>query len=196
VTVLAAGDLSQVEEIVLPRSLFACVASHVVRKLTGHYIDGETPETKAFGMLAGAPAGDALAVRAVFPLLANMRHDRARRQEMDEVVDAFAIPSQTPNEQRGWIADPRELMAVEQACDDTGWVVFGNYHTHRVAWDHDPLRDTCTGLDRALAAESGQWTFVYSAVDLHRPRLRAFFEGDNAHEAPIRLVPHDNASRG
>ncbi|MFI9810024.1 hypothetical protein ACIHEJ_37980 [Streptomyces sp. NPDC052301] len=186
------AGLEKAPEIIFPRPLYASVVAHAVRKFTDHYLDGETPEHKAFGMLAGSPNGDAIEVRAVFPLIVNLRHDDAARDMMDEVVGEFAIPSLTPMKQRGWVADPRELMEIERACDDTGWVVFGNYHTHRVPWEHDPLRDTCTELDRVLAAESGQWTFIFSAVDLHRPRLRAFFEGDNAHEAPIRIVPRPN----
>lgn len=65
----------------------------------------------------------------------------------------------------------------------------GNYHTHRVPWRHDPMRDSCTRLDRALAEGCGQWTFIVSAVDLHQPSLRAFYEGDNDTEATIRLTP-------
>jgi hypothetical protein len=107
---------------------------------------------------------------------------------MDEVVHAHAIPSQTPDEQRGWIADPRELLAVQDVCDDHGWVMFGNYHTHRVSWPHDPRRDTCTHLDRLLAARTGQWVFIVSAVDLGQLSLRAFYEGDNQREAIVRVL--------
>jgi hypothetical protein len=162
---------------------------HVVRKLTDHHLDGETAEDKAFGMLAGRPCPSGIEVTAVFPLLVNMRHDTHHRDDMDEIVDAHAIPSQTPNERRGWIANPFELMAIEKACDEHGWLMFGNYHTHRVAWPHDPRRDTCTHLDRVLADGGGQWTFIISAVDLHRPLIRAFYEGDNNREAIIRVVP-------
>lgn len=175
--------------IVVPRPHYASVVSHVVRKVSGYYIEGETPERKAFGMLAGTCASDSIEVTAVFPLLRNMRSEDRYRDDMDEIVGAYAIPSETPNEQRGWIANPAELMAIEEACDAHGWLLFGNYHTHRVAWDHDPRRDTCTHLDRSLANGSGQWTFIVSAVDLHQPTLRAFYEGDNACEATIRFAP-------
>jgi hypothetical protein len=181
--------LELVTEILLPRSLYACVVGHVVRKLTGHYVAGETAERKAFGMLAGRQRGTAVEVTAVYPLLVNLRHEAQHAADMDEVVNAHAIPSQTPNEQRGWIAHPRELLAIERSCDEHDWFMFGNYHTHRVAWPHDPRRDTCTRLDRVLAGGTGQWVFIVSAVDLHQPSLRAFFEGDNECEAAIRLTP-------
>jgi hypothetical protein len=195
VTATATGSAATLEgvapatEIVFPRALYASVVGHAVRKLTGHYLDGETPERKAFGMLAGRPTATGFRVTGVFPLIANLRHEADHRGMMDEAVGAHAIPSETPMEQRGWIADPRELLDIERACDHTDWVLFGNYHTHRVAWPHDPLRDSCTELDRVLAAESAQWTFILSVVDLHRPRLRAFYEGDNGREAMLRLVP-------
>jgi hypothetical protein len=177
-------------QILLPRSLYASVVSHVVRKLTGHYLEGETPERKAFGILAGRPADGGYTVTSVFPLLVNLRRDDRYRQDMDDVVSRYAITSDTPNEQRGWIAHPSELLAIEHACDEYGWLVLGNYHTHRVAWQHDPLRDTCTELDRALAAGGAQWTFIVSAVDLRRPLLRAFYEADNSREATIRILPN------
>jgi hypothetical protein len=174
--------------ILLPRPHYASLVGHVVRKITGYYIDGETPERKAFGMFAGTPESDGFAVTAVFPLLVNMRFDDRLRQDMDEIVSEHAIPSETPNEQRGWIANPAELMTIENFCDENDWLLFGNYHTHRVAWPHDPRRDTCTHLDRSLSAGTGQWTFIVSAVDLHRPLIRAFYEGDNTREAAIKLV--------
>lgn len=186
---LPTADLSQVTEIVLARPLWTHIVAHAVRKLTGYYLEGEYQERKAFGMLAGRQTGTRLQVTAVFPLLSNLRHDSDHRSGMDQAVQAHAIPSETPLDQRGWMADPRELFHLERACRGTDWVIFGNYHTHRVPWPHDPVRDSCTDLDRVLATGSGQWTFILSAVDLHTPRLRAFFEGDNGHEAPISILP-------
>jgi hypothetical protein len=183
------SDASGVTGILLSRACYANVVSHAVRKLSGHYLDGETAERKAFGMLTGRHIGSDITVTGVFPLVTNMRHDARHQTTMDEVVGEYAIPSETPLEQRGWIANPRELLDIERVCDGTDWLVFGNYHTHRVAWPHDPHRDTCTELDRMLAAGSGQWTLILSVVDITRPRLRAFFEGDNAREAPIRITP-------
>jgi hypothetical protein len=177
------------ESILLPLPHYASIVSHVVRKLSGYYLPGETAERKAFGMLAGSYGPDGYTVSAVFPLLVNMRTQERYRQDMDELVDGFAIPSETPNAQRGWIASPDELMAIEDICDAHGWVPFGNYHSHRVPWEHDPIRDSCTQLDRRLAADSGQWTFIVSAVNLHRPSIRAFYEGDNGREATIRFAP-------
>jgi hypothetical protein len=178
-----------VQQIVLPRTLYALMMSHVVRKLTGHYLAGETPERKAFGIVAGCRQCDEFEVTAVIPLLVNLRADPRYAADMDEIVDRHAIPSETPNAQRGWIAHPRELRDIEDVCDRYAWSMLGNYHTHRVAWPQDPDRDSCTQLDRQLAVDSRQWTFIVSAVDLDRPRLRAFFEGDNDREIEVRVTP-------
>lgn len=188
-TVSATYQADQITEILLPRPHYASVIGHVVRKLTGHFLDGESAERKAFGMLAGRWERTTMEVTAVFPLLVNLRHDADHAADMDEVVDAHAIPSLTPNEQRGWIGHPRELLAVENACNEHGWVMFGNYHTHRVAWPNDPRRDTCTHLDRVLATGTGQWAFIVSAVDLQQPSVRAFYEGDNQREADVHVLP-------
>ncbi len=184
-----ASGLGDVREIEFPTPLYSCVISHACRKLAGHYLDNETPERKAFGLLAGRQAGSLIEVRSVIPLITNLRHDPIRQAEMDEAVDQHAIPSETPNEQRGWIADAKEILAAERLCDEQGWVLFGNYHTHRVAWPDDPHRDSCTALDRALAVGTGSWTFIVSVVDLDRPLVRAYFEGDNKAEAALRLGP-------
>jgi proteasome lid subunit RPN8/RPN11 len=181
------AELRDVQEIVLPRPFYAGIVGHAVRKLNGYTLDGETHEVKAFGMLVGRQRGTVAVVDAVFPLLVNMRRDAAHAEDMDELVDAHAIPSETPNEQRGWLANPAELLAIERYCDAHDLIVVGNYHTHRVPWPQDPRRDTCTQLDRMLAAESAQWTFIVSAVDLHQPSIRAFYEGSNEQEAVIRM---------
>lgn len=186
----------QVTDILLPRPHYASVLGHVVRKLTGHYLEGETAERKAFGMLAGRWRAGTITVTAVYPLLVNLRQHTRHAVDMDEIVNAHAIPSRTPHEQRGWLAHPRELRAVQDICDEYGWVMFGNYHTHRVAWPHDPRRDTCTELDRVLAAGTGQWVFIVSAVDLRRQSLRAFYEGDNQQEALVHVLPEGELKPG
>lgn len=175
-------------EILFPRPLYASMISHAARKIEGHYLEDETPERKAFGLLAGRRRGDTWEVRGVIPLMANLRHDPLRKSDMDEIVDRHAIPSETPNENRGWIAAGREILAAEAFCDDEGWILFGHYHTHRVRWPDDPARDSCTVLDRVLAEGTGTWMFIVSVVDLNRPRVRAFYEGDNEKEAMIRAV--------
>jgi hypothetical protein len=186
-----------VREIRVPARQHAAIVDHARRKVEGRHLPGESADRMAFGLLAGTFEDDgALLVRAVLPLAVNLRTARGVHDVMDAVVDEFAVRSTTPNAHRGWVADPREVLAADELCDRNGWVCFGNYHTHRVAWRHDPLRDTCTELDRVLAEATGQWVFVVSVVDLDRPRLRAFHEGRNEAEVPIRLVDAQGGAEG
>lgn len=94
------------------------------------------------------------------------------------------------------MADPKEVLQAQRACDRAGAVLFGNYHMHRVPWPHDPGRDTCTDLDTQLAAGSGLWAFIVSMVDPDEPRVRAFFEADNGREATVRIVAPETQPSG
>ncbi len=174
--------------IVVPAPLYAAVVQHGRRKLAGLWEPDEEQAPKAYG-LVGAHVDRATAtVVDVVPLRDNLRAREDYRDEVDRLMDELAVPSETPFERRGWVADPREVLAAERRFEEQGAVLFGAYHMHRVAWPDDPRRDTCTALDTALARGSGLWAFILSMVDPDRPVLRAFFEGDNAREAPISVM--------
>ncbi|MWA08913.1 hypothetical protein [Streptomyces sp. BA2] len=176
-------------EIHITEEHHAAIVGHARRKLLGHYEPSETPERKAFGLLGGRSDGHRFRVTALFPLRVNLRGSGHYQDVMDEAVAHYAIPSETPAEQRGWVADPAELLEAENTFDALESVMFGSYHTHRVPWPDDPLRDTCTELDTRLAENSGMWSFIVSMVDPEQPRLRAFYEGRNDREATIRISP-------
>lgn len=181
-------NLAGIREIRLPREQHATLLGHARRKLRGEHLPGETAERKAFGLLAGQVDVDRATTTAVVPLARNLRHEQPYKAHIDELVQALAVPSQTPLQRRGWLADPSELIAAQEACDATGTIIFGSYHMHRVGWPADPRRETCTALDEALARDRGLWMLVLSMVDPERPVLRAFFEGDNDREAQIVLT--------
>lgn len=180
--------LEHVREIHLPRELHATVLGHARRKRDGDHLPGETAERKAFGLLVGQVDGDRATATGVVPLARNLRHEQPYKAQIDALVRALAVPSQTPLERRGWLADPKELIAAQEACDRAGTVILGSYHMHRVGWPADPRRETCTALDEALARDRGLWMLVLSMVDPEQPVLRAFFEGDNDREAQIVLT--------
>lgn len=180
-------SLERVREIHLTVAQHAALVAHARRKLGGEHLPGETAEPKAFGLLAGQVDGERATTTAVIPLARNLRHEQPYRAQIDALVHALAVPSQTPLERRGWLADPKELIVAQTACDAAGAIIFGSYHMHRVSWPADPRRETCTALDEALARDRGLWMLVLSMVDPERPVLRAFFEGDNDREAQIVL---------
>lgn len=182
------GGLERIREIHVGSGQYAALLAHARRKLLGDYRPGETAERKAFGLLAGRIDGERAETTDVVPLARNLRHEALHREQMDSFAHALAVPSETPLERRGWLADPKELLAAQRACDLAGTEIFGSYHMHRVGWPEDPRRETCTALDEALARESGLWVLVLSMVDPDRPVLRAFFEGDNGREARVVLA--------
>jgi hypothetical protein len=181
-------QLRDVDEVVFPSHLYGEIVAHARRKLAGRHLDGEERAPKAFGLVGGRVVGHRSEVTHVFALRRNARDDPHVKEQVDRLMDEFAVRSETPLDRRGWVTDPRELMAAERECERAGAVMLGGYHMHRVPWEHDPLRDTCTELDTKLAEGSGLWMFILSMVDPERPVLRAFFEGRNEREAAVRVA--------
>jgi len=103
-------------------------------------------------------------------------------------MDEHAIPSETPLDKRGWVADPEETRLVLENCREHGSLLLGSYHMHRVAWAHDQVRDTPTILDTVLGKGSRLIMFIISMVDPDQPTIRAFMEGDIRREIPINFT--------
>jgi hypothetical protein len=179
--------LAEVRQIAFPAELRDELVGHARRKLAGHYHDGEEQAPKAYGLVGGRFFDDRVEVTHVVPLLRNQRDEPHLKPVLDQVMDDLAVRSETPLDRRGWVSDPREILAAERLFDATGAMLLGGYHMHRVAWDHDPIRDGCTEVDTELATGSGLWMFILSMVDPDRPILRAYFEGDNARQVPIHV---------
>lgn len=179
--------LSNVEQVLFPSDLHRQVVAHARRKLAGRHLPGEEPAPKAFGLVGGRLVERGAEVTHVFPLKRNARGDAHFKDDVDRLMDEFAVRSETPLDRRGWVTDPRELMIAERECERSGAMLLGGYHMHRVPWEHDPRRDTCTELDSKLAEGSGLWMFILSMVDPERPVLRAFFEGYNQREATVQV---------
>ena len=178
-------DLGEIREIEFPAARYQDLVGHARRKLAGLHRPLEEAAPKAYGLLGGRWTGTSVAVTHVVPLVRNLRSAPHLKPHIDRLMEEWAVRSVTPLDRRGWVADPAEVLATQRACDEDGSVLFGAYHMHRVAWPHDPFRDTCTAIDRRLAEGSGLWALILSMVDPRRPILRAFFEGDNARETSV-----------
>lgn len=161
---------------------------HCRRKLRGEYLPAEDQNLKAFGLLAGRKEGGTINVLGCYPLLRNARQSEDHREYMDKMMADFAVPSETPFAERGWVAAPEELATVLRQCRELDLVLIGSYHMHRVAWPHDPLRDTPTTLDTILGRDSRLVMFIMAMVDPDNPSLRAYDEGDAAREIPIHYI--------
>lgn len=178
----------QIHAIHLPRPLWVEMTNHCKRKLDGAYLPGEGQSPKAFGLIGGRVDGSRLTVEVVIPLLKNARDCADRKQHMDSAMQNHAIPSETPLEQRGWVADPTELDAALATLQRRQLRLIGNYHMHRVAWAHDPHRDTPTKLDTILGSSSRMFMFIVAMVNPDTPTIRAFFEGEQDLEVPVKII--------
>ncbi len=138
---------------------------------------GRQQEGKAFGLVFGKKENRIISVTRCFPLERNVRSRPPWREQVDRLMADYAVPSETPLAGRGWVADPAELFGRIRECRQTGDILLGTYHMHRVAWEHDPRRDTPTKLDAVLAKDSGLLMFIISMVDPRQPVIRVFSEG-------------------
>lgn len=181
---------ADLEEIIFPQDLYWQLVAHARRKLDGQYLAGEERAPKAYGLVGGQLFSGHGEVTHVVPLLRNQRDEAHLKPVLDQVMDDLAIRSETPLDRRGWVSDPLEIAAADDLFDTAGAVLLGGYHMHRVAWEHDPVRDSCTEVDSELGANSGLWMFILSMVDRDNPVLRAYFEGDNGHETRVRVADY------
>lgn len=147
---------------------------------------GETEEGKAFGLIFGTVRNGVLDIANCYALERNVRAQEPYKEYMDSVMTKFAVPSVTPLEKRGWVADPVELFSRIKECRQKNQLLVGTYHMHRVGWDHDSKRDTPTKLDAILAKDSGLIMFIVSMVEPAYPIIRAFYEGLKDREIPVR----------
>lgn len=177
-----------ITKIFLPADLQQSIYSHCRRKAEGLFDADESHDKKAFGLIGGQTESSHLSINMVIPLLRNARSTCDHKKFMDETMASHAIPSETPMEKRGWVADQQELENSLALLRKNGSRLIGAYHMHRVAWDHDKTRDTPTHLDTILAQESRMFMFIVAMVDKNNPCIRAFFEGANEKEVPIEII--------
>jgi len=170
--------------IVLPGENRRIILEHC-RQALDDYQNGRTEGCKAFGLLCGEVSDGIITVAECFPLEKNVRSQSPYKEQLDKIMEEHAIPSVTPLERRGWVADPAELFARIRECRRNQHVLLGTYHMHRVGWEHDRTRDKPTVLDAVLARESGLLMFIVSMVDPAKPVIRAFYEGITVQEVPI-----------
>ncbi len=168
----------------LPGCQFQIMVEHCRRKLEGRYLEHEIEEPKAFGILGGRVGHQFLTIAQTIPLLKNARQ-QLDKSFMDDTMASHAVPSATPLKQRGWVADPDEIDSALSVLRGQGMRMVGTYHMHRLAWNHDKIRDTPTELDSVLGRQSRIFMFIISMVNPDKPLIRAFFEGISTQELPI-----------
>jgi hypothetical protein len=176
-----------VDKMVLPRAQYKTLIRHCLRKLDEDYLEGEAPERKAYGLLGGRLEKTTISIESVASLKLNVRAMQPHKAYMDEFLGRYALPSETPLDRRGWVADPLESRNILLDFGREGLELVGTYHMHRVGWENDPLRDTPTELDTILAEGSEVFQIIISTVDPGKPIVRAFYEGMPEQEIPITI---------
>ncbi|MFQ5647452.1 MAG: hypothetical protein ACE5GM_11015 [bacterium] len=178
--------IDRIERIGLPDDLRQKLFHHCRRKFENNFLPGETGERKAYGIIGGYIKDKAIKVGEIYQLKKNLRFDNRFDESMTGMMAEHAIPSKTPFEKRGWVADPEELLKIYEDSENKGMIICGSYHMHIVPWKHDSRRETPTEIDAALARDSNMFQFIISLVDPRRPVVRAFYEGDSDREVPIK----------
>ena len=178
----------KIHKIILPNDQKDVLLRHCVRKLNQEYIDGEVKERKAYGLIGGKIVGDALHIGHIAPLYKNSRTAGDDKKHMDHMLDEYAQASETPLEQRGWVADADETITIVGECLEKGFELVGAYHMHRVAWENDPTREKPSTLDTELAKDSELFAFIISMINPSKPIIRAFYEGFPEQELGIEVV--------
>jgi proteasome lid subunit RPN8/RPN11 len=180
-------SLENTEQIVLSEAKWQELLAHCNRKLTENYLPDETKYPRAYGLIAGTLTERVLKIEKIFPVKRNVRRIEPFKSYMDKILLEHAVPSKTPLSERAWMTDPVELKEIYDICDKEGLMVIGTYHSHIVAWSHDPIRDTPTKLDTLLAKHSNLYQFIISLIDVKHPIIRAFYEGFKEKEVAITI---------
>nr|MBF0223629.1 hypothetical protein [Desulfobulbaceae bacterium] len=172
----------------LPAQQWQELLVHCRRKISGNHLACENQDFKAFGLIGGRVNDHTIDVVSIAPLYKNARGSKNHKRFMDHQMECHAIPSVTPFTERGWVADQQEVDDALKTMHSQNCSLIGTYHMHRVAWDHDPIRDTPTELDLMLGQGSRMLMFIISMVDPAKPIIKAFFEGVTSQEIPIEIV--------
>ena len=173
--------------IIFPDNVRQSVIDHCQQVLKT-FEEQKTEECKAFGLICGNVSDHVITVTSCHPLRQNVRSQTPYKEYMDKIMAEHAIPSKTPFDKRGWVADPKELADKIRECRRNQEALLGTYHMHRVAWTHDALRDTPTKLDTVLAQGSRLLMFIVSMVNPQQPVIRTFYEGAKEKELSI-VIP-------
>lgn len=181
-------DKNTTYSILLPEKIWQEILVHCHRKLGGKHLAIETQDFKAFGLVGGYSVDNKIQINTTIPLYKNARGNKTHKLFMDEKMKSHAIPSVTPFEERGWVADQEEVDAAVTTMHSANCSLIGTYHMHRIAWEHDPIRDTPTELDLMLGEGSRILMFIISMVNPAKPIIKAFFEGVPHQEIAIKIV--------
>jgi hypothetical protein len=154
------------------------MSDHCLRKLSGIYVPGETVEKQAYGLVGAEIIGSSAFVEMVVPLYKNDRVGGVTREQMNDVVGKYAIPAETPLEERAWAADSIETKMALNVFKQNKLALIGAYHMHHTnSWRGNESRELPTDLDEMLGKDTEMLMFIVACVGQNIPSVKAFYEG-------------------
>lgn len=183
-------DYEKIERVHLRKEILNEIESHCLRKLAGNFFNDETFENQAYGLLGASIANDSIYIEKVFCCKLNFRGDPSVLSHMNDLVETYAIPADTPINQRGWVIQPEELLNAYDIFEKEGLILIGSYHMHHVdSWLGAIPKEFPSAFDAKLAEDSEMLMFIASIRLESLYSLRAFYNGLKENE--IRIVIND-----
>lgn len=160
------------------------IINHCVRKLNGEFLEDETKERQAFGVITGKNNRNYIEITNVVNLKKNYRYEQETSKKMNKFIDEYAIPGGIKTSERAWAIDPIELNTIlTNLSKDEEFL--GTYHMHsNLSWANDYPKNLPTKLDRELNIDSGLINLIVCICD-NEKKIRAFFESDINNEYEI-----------
>ena len=91
-------------KIILNHEVQNIMIKHCMRKLTKVYLPDETHEQQAYGLLGGKIECNDIYIDEVYVCKLNYRNDPSVVNYINQLVNKYAIPADTPISQRGWVS--------------------------------------------------------------------------------------------
>jgi DNA-binding protein len=156
---------------------------------------GEIPadkNPKVFGALIGKKFSDHIEVKDIKIFTQDLRQVEPHKRYMDEMLSKYAQPCpHCVTEDRGWVADPQEVLQAEIEASETGYEVLGYFHMHSC-----PIPGINMSQVHRLDVELSNPWYASVIIDMtsEPPKLRYFIIDENkqVHEYPIEFISEEN----
>lgn len=167
------------------------IVNHCIRKYNKSYLPDEMQEQQAYGILAGKLNRNIVCVNSIYKCKINYRNNASVMSYINNLIATYAIPSDTPIDQRGWVASPHEVMEALNNFDLLGCDLLGSYHMHHEkSWNGIQSKEYPSTFDEKLAKNSNLIMFVVSIISESKYSIKAFYNG--LKEKEIEVIDNDS----
>lgn len=176
-----------INHILISKINYDSIIKHCIRKLNKEFLEDETNEEQAFGIIGGIVSEETITITNVSPLKRNYRCNESISNKMTELIKDIAIPGELNIEERGWVTDPIEFKETLDKLESENVDLIGTYHMHHDnSWYGEVPKDITSDLDKALAKDTGIFMFIVYISREGKDSIRAFYEGTK--EIPISII--------